>query len=1717
MSFPGSIYAPPGVYTQTNFEDPLQGVASNSRVPLLIGTGSEILTQNQLELVRGSSSSVDQRIVEEDETGRAVVSISQTGAVTLGSFDGNLDRVQVKNFPIVTGDGSGSTTTDTGSVSVTINGEPVVVLAIDGSKGILKLSTSPKLTDEVRVTYFFNRTDTLITDNLSDQVTLEAPVILGSIGETFVITLGDNDTLNILVDNSITVPVTIAPSSSGSPWTAAQISAFINSAASSTTLQASTSTNNFGQTVVKLQAASSIEILSGTSNTTLGFTQGDNTVRNNVFYSFQKPIVDGSNGGITTTDPADVTVKVNGVQVIPTSVDGKTGRITLPFAPKVGSTISCQYFFNSWQDTFDYLAHRGVQDIFQCGITPDRNDYVQGVDFILKDDIILWGSASTVESGIHTQGFSYLDGTQISTLLVDNKEYLASCTPVVNTSVNPPVEDRVSFTLPLQPTTGNGRNTPLSSSTYSSVSNGRTGLPTNRPDLVFAYWGFSLEDALDRGRVTVSKVDSDTNTITLSQQVPVGATVYATFYYNTLVDQEYSVVVNTAGPSGVGTYSIKDADGDSILTPKFSGKSAGLASISMNFPSGAESTADCRFEAPFETSFYVGSVEEDVTVEFALKDATLAKYSVPGSGPYYTISNNSDHFDIEVDGSPLTGGFVDLQDPTGVGCGFHAQLTSNEVEYEASSGNTTYTIDNTNNSVELLVDGKLIQAKANTGSGTVDNYVNAINQATLGLHGTADVASGATTCVIPAINNPSNIDDYYVGWSIVDATAAPGTVHTVTSYVASTRTLTTDGGNFVATTNDFHLYDVDSAPSISGVTKFLAPTVISLNEFDELGIHYVGSTTGSAPFTATIAPGTYTSAALLATAVNAAVLASNTTNAIINVTASPEGKLVFSLIPDPTDTTGGFIEFVANASYARDFAEFAGIDTDSVPFTEQAKLVNGNIARRFTFTGGTTGQLNNDRIILRNRIVSGHQGNLDGESTFQQASIQVLGGSGNVNCGLEANELAIGGITGTVQPPTMASLISLSGGQDSSGNPIVTFYGPSSTNPQNNVFKFTFEGTPVTVLFTDGTGTDISTSADVPLGPITNVNSVLGQIQASMVAQGLVSGLVRQEGVGIRFRGTSSASSANITIGNGSANDVLGFSTGDEAFRTVVEVETLVSALMAHSEASITTSLLTWENGGSGSYFTAKTLAKTITDNAGKEFLFLQSLGTSGAGTTSSIAIVDAASDSITLPGTGIGAVNGDGNVGETSIEGFFVTSSDPVNGSGTANTSVLNNGNGQDGNIGQTYRDSVTGLTFTILPRDGGAFYPTGESITFSVRKVVTCDSNLPVNSLPGIETIVSNTLGVTNGDTAIVSTYSKSGLEPSVGDVYYVSYNYKKQDFSSQIFTKMSTVEQAFGTKSPTNPVSLGAYLAFLNGAVILAIKQVEKDVDINSDGSPDTASLDGFLQAIDSVEGSLPGGIYPNYIVPMKGDSLELFQYLARHCDIQSSIRYRAERTAIVGVSAGTQPKEVGNIAEAVKRSRLRLLYPDIVTLSITEADGSIKSYLVDGTYFAAAWAGNRASPTIDVATPWTRGRVVGFDDVARKLDAVQQNQIAVRGVTVLSQDRQIISIRHGLTTDPSNQLTRTPSVITIADEVQRKARATLDRFVGIKFLPGITSQVEGQLNATLKGLVRDQIISTYIPATAKVSVDDPTAIEVEAYYQPVFPLIYIVITFNVRSSL
>ena len=219
----------------------------------------------------------------------------------------------------------------------------------------------------------------------------------------------------------------------------------------------------------------------------------------------------------------------------------------------------------------------------------------------------------------------------------------------------------------------------------------------------------------------------------------------------------------------------------------------------------------------------------------------------------------------------------------------------------------------------------------------------------------------------------------------------------------------------------------------------------------------------------------------------------------------------------------------------------------------------------------------------------------------------------------------------------------------------------------------------------------------------------------------------------------------------------------------------------------------------------------------------------------------------------------------------------------------------------------------------------------------------------------------------------------------------------------------------------------------------------------------------------------------------------------------------------MSCGTTPEQALTLARNVGNSRVRLVYPDIVSLSVTNTNGVTNNLIVDGRYLAVAIACSTTSSTVDVATPWTNSNLVGFNGLLRNLDAVEANQTASAGVTILQQRGALINVRQGLTTDVSSILAKTPTVIQIADEVHLRARNLLAGYIGQKYLPSVIGQVEGRVNMMFKDLVKEQIIDSYTGLSVVRDPEDPTSLLVDVFYKPIFPLLYIQFTFNVRSSI
>jgi hypothetical protein len=1418
-------YVPPGVYTRTLTEANVSNLVAGLRIPVVIGVGQETLEVDDVELVRGSSATVDEQIINEDVTEEWVVNATNPQNLQLGVQTGLLVTFKVANNPLVNGQGTGTITNDTKTVTVTVNGTPVAVAQVQGTQGLITLQVPTQPTDTVRVTYYFHRGDTSFTDTLTPQVTT-TPAILQSPGvEPFVVTAGTNDTF-VLTVSGVQSTITFLAGT----YTALAMTSAINSAGVAN-LVASVYTDNDGMNHIQLLTTQNLLIGSGNANGLFGFSVGQQTTRNQNFQVYNIPVVDGSGGGVTTTDTSKVVAKVNGVQVIPTSLDGTNGVVTLPFAPAAGSTVTIQYFSNTWQNTFDYLPNSLVTQVIQCGISPTRNDYVQGTDFIVSNptssiSIILWGTSFVVAAGTTTPGAQPFDDTLVSGLLIDDKLWLAPCARVVDTSTIPATVSPNQFLLPEVPTTGNGRDTPLGQATFTSVTNGRQDLVTNRPDLVTVRVGRSFLDALNRPAAVVTAVDGATRTVTLRDALPPDFGAYATFWYNRITDDTFVMTCTVPGALGTGQFTILDSANNQPLYSIYFGGKGGLSQI-VQWPRGVETIPD---------AFFTGSgtpVSEVVTVTFGNTAASNASYTNRLPEPYSFYTPYSATWTTQINGSSL-------------------------VTNLAASAKG------------VIVSGHVTPIQSGVDAGKI---------------------------IIPA--SPGNVLNIVIDGTAVQAVLTPGNE---------------TAASLVATIN----------AAIDAATPF----------------------TGTAP---------------------------NLLCSYVQIGGAGTGDILFII-----------------KSYTAPGALPAGFDSPSA-----VSIAQGTV-----------------ETVL-------------GFKTFQTAK----GTSGAIN-----------------KPATMLGSVP----------------GPFNiTTGVNDTLLVTVNGVQYTVVLPSGSA--VATSSVV-----TTINATPGLTGVASV------GTLANINL-LRLMSPTNTVGSSILIGAGSANQPLGFVQNQSASQTQVTAQEVVDELMATVG------------------FTTGAVAYADNINA-RNYITFESILTGAA--SSSIGFVNSANSAFNTS-TNIGLTPGtDGDNGEDPINKFVVTSTNP---SGSAGT----------GYPGQTYVDATTGLRFTVLPSQTGTYDVAGH-FSLTVSQTFNVSSSTPFYGIPGLESTVANTVGVAVNDTGTVQTFNPSGITPAIGDFYFVSYDYMKQDFTTTLYQQQTTIEANFGPVSPTNRVSLAAYLAILNGAVLVGISQVLKIPNTNQ------ASDQSFITAIQALATPLPGNVKPDILVPL-ATSTAVYAYLTQHCEVQSNIRNQAERLGFIGFASGTTPSNAQSVAKSLLSNRIIAFYPDSSDITLTDETGAAYESLIDGTFFAAAVAGAGCSPSVDVATPYDRRRLQGFTDIPRILDPVTANQTAVAGVTLLEQIQPLIRIRQALTTNMASILTRLPTVTQISDFVQQQSRAILDSFVGTKFLASRTNEVVVTMTALLKGLIQAEIIGAYTGVTADVSADDPTVLLFNAYYQPIFPLLYLVLTFNLRASL
>jgi len=372
---------------------------------------------------------------------------------------------------------------------------------------------------------------------------------------------------------------------------------------------------------------------------------------------------------------------------------------------------------------------------------------------------------------------------------------------------------------------------------------------------------------------------------------------------------------------------------------------------------------------------------------------------------------------------------------------------------------------------------------------------------------------------------------------------------------------------------------------------------------------------------------------------------------------------------------------------------------------------------------------------------------------------------------------------------------------------------------------------------------------------------------------------------------------------------------------------------------------------------------------------------------------------------------------------------------------------------------------------------------------------------------------VGGTNGTANALYAISRviDGGHIDEGDYIQVAYQYTDTTYyDPYIFYDYADIQQAYGlpynlqTGAIQSGLTLMAKFAFLNGAhqvVACAVK---------SSTTPGNATVGDYGDALDKLSNQQLIAV----VVADTGTQ-PLHQLIQEHVDQQSAARM--ERRAIVAVDGTVTPvasSQRVTDAQSITDSRVLMVCPATFNYFSPEIN---QATVLGGQFMAAALAGLTVAQSF--AMPLTRKVIAGFTGVAELEPEGQKSLESQNGLCVIEKTRtNLIQVRHGVTTNPTDLLSREWSIIGQQDAMVYRLRDYLesDNLIGQPIYPFTLTNVKGSADAALQSLIRDGLIVDYTGLKVRQLLTNPDVLEVSFGWLPAFPLNYIVCTFSVSLS-
>lgn len=378
----------------------------------------------------------------------------------------------------------------------------------------------------------------------------------------------------------------------------------------------------------------------------------------------------------------------------------------------------------------------------------------------------------------------------------------------------------------------------------------------------------------------------------------------------------------------------------------------------------------------------------------------------------------------------------------------------------------------------------------------------------------------------------------------------------------------------------------------------------------------------------------------------------------------------------------------------------------------------------------------------------------------------------------------------------------------------------------------------------------------------------------------------------------------------------------------------------------------------------------------------------------------------------------------------------------------------------------------------------------------------------------------GIPDSSTAVIGIQrNPDSTAIPADDILQVSYNYTDSSYyMPRTFYDYRDVVNTYGEPLRWNAtsrsveivseLSLAAKFAILNGAFKVVCVAAEPN------GPNDTPTTADYNNAITKLKDDSSVAV----IVPCNGTNSAAF--LKQHIVQQSSSRF--ERRAIVGFDGKTTVVNTANRKGAAvstntgKSSRVMMVSPSRFSCYAPEIDQNV---VLGGQYMAASLAGMTVS--MSFAQPLTHKYPVGWIGLTDE-DALLEGEMTTEtmdGLCVIEYDRRKnLRVRHGVTTDPAELLTREWSITGQQDALVYRLRDYLDaaNLIGQPIYNYTLVNVKASAEAGLQSLVRDGLLVDYVGLAVRQLLTNPDVIEISFGWKPAFPLNYIILTFAVSLT-